>query len=35
LGEQWKQIHSERWFNPDFENFINKEVAPKPESESI
>jgi len=35
LGEQWKQILSERWFNPDFENFINKEVAPKPESESI
>lgn len=28
LGEQWKLIQSERWFNPDFENFINKEVAP-------
>jgi hypothetical protein len=32
LSEQWKLIKSERWFNPDFENFINKEVAPKPES---
>ena len=27
LSEQWKLIQSERWFNPDFENFINKEVA--------
>ena len=35
IGEQWKQIQSERWFNPDFENFINKEVASKPESKSI
>ena len=32
LSEQWKLIHSERWFNPSFENFINKEVASKPES---
>jgi hypothetical protein len=23
IGEQWKQIQSERWFNLDFENFIN------------
>jgi len=35
LSEQWKLIQSERWFNPDFENFINKEIAPKPESKSI
>jgi hypothetical protein len=35
LNEQWKLIQSERWFNPDFENFINKEIAPKPESKSI
>ena len=32
LSEQCKLIKSERWFNPDFENFINKKVAPKPES---
>ena len=32
IGEQWKQIQAERWLNPDFENFINKEVASKPES---
>ena len=25
IGEQWKQIQSERWLNPDFENFLNKE----------
>ena len=30
IGEQWKQIESERWFNPDFENFINGEIMPKP-----
>ncbi len=35
LSEQLKLIQSERWFNPDFDNFINKEVAPKPESKSI
>jgi hypothetical protein len=35
LAEQWKQHLPERWFPPDFENFINKEVAPKPESKSI
>jgi hypothetical protein len=35
LSEQWKLIQSERWFNPNFDNFINKEVAPKPESKSI
>jgi hypothetical protein len=33
--ETWKQIESDKWFNPDFETFINKEVAPKPESKSI
>jgi hypothetical protein len=32
VGEQWKQIQSERWFNPDFENFLNKEIMPKPGS---
>jgi hypothetical protein len=35
IGEHWKQELSERWFHPDFENFINKEVAPKPEPKSI
>ena len=33
LGEQWNPIpRSESWFHPDFQNFINKEVVPKPES---
>src|ERR687885_2724031 len=32
LNEQWKPIQSERWFNPDFENFINEEIMPKLES---
>jgi hypothetical protein len=32
IGQQWKQIQSERWLNPDFENFINEEIIPKPES---
>src|SRR5438034_3473603 len=35
LDEQWKLIQSEGWFNPNFGNFINKEVASKPESKSI
>ena len=29
IGEQWKQIQSERWLNPDFENFLNEEIIPK------
>jgi len=32
IGEQWKQIQAERWLNPDFENFLNEEIIPKPES---
>jgi hypothetical protein len=32
IGEQWKQIEAERWLNPDFENFINEEIVPKPGS---
>jgi hypothetical protein len=32
IAEQWKQIQSERWFNPDFENFLNEEIMPKPGS---
>ena len=35
LDEQWKLIQSERWFNPNFGNFINKEVVSKPEPKSI
>jgi hypothetical protein len=26
IREQWKQIQSERWLNPLFENFVNKEI---------
>jgi hypothetical protein len=29
---QRKVLNEDEWFNPDFENFINKEVAPKPGS---
>jgi hypothetical protein len=29
IGEQWKQIQTERWLNPDFENFVNEEIIPK------
>jgi hypothetical protein len=32
IGQQWKQIQAERWLNPDFENFLNEEIIPKPES---
>jgi hypothetical protein len=32
IGEHWKLTQSERWFNPDFENFLNKEIMPKPGS---
>jgi hypothetical protein len=30
IGEQWEQIQSERWFNPDFENFLNENIMPRP-----
>jgi hypothetical protein len=26
IGEQWAQIQSERWLNPAFENFVNREI---------
>ena len=29
IGEQWKQIQTERWLNRDFENFVNEEIMPK------
>ena len=32
IGEQWEQIQTERWLNPDFENFVNEEIVPKPGS---
>ena len=35
LGEQWNPIQSERWFHPDFQTFINKEIVPKLESKQI
>jgi hypothetical protein len=28
LGEHWKQIQSESWFDPSFQAFVNKEVIP-------
>ena len=27
LGSIWKQIESDRWFNPAFQNFINAEIV--------
>ena len=30
ISEQWEPIQSERWFSTDFENFINKDIMPKP-----
>jgi hypothetical protein len=32
IKETWKQIEPDKWFNPDFENFINKEITQKLES---
>ena len=32
IGEHWKLIQTERWLNPEFENFLNKEVILKPGS---
>jgi hypothetical protein len=29
IGEQWKLIQSERWLNPNFENFLNEEIILK------
>jgi len=29
IGEHWKQIQSERWLNPDFEDFLNREIMPR------
>jgi hypothetical protein len=26
IGEQWRQIQSEGWLNPAFENFVNREI---------
>ena len=27
ITEIWKQVESERWFNPEFQNFINREIV--------
>jgi len=27
IKEHWRNIESEKWFDPDFQNFINKEIA--------
>ena len=29
IKETWKQIESDKWFNPDFEKFLNEEIAPQ------
>ena len=28
IGEHWKQIQSENWFDPSFQVFVNKELIP-------
>jgi hypothetical protein len=28
IKETWKQIESDKWFNPDFEKFLDEEIAP-------
>jgi hypothetical protein len=28
LGEYWKQSQTEKWFEPSFEAFVNKEIVP-------
>src|SRR5918911_612833 len=30
IGEQWKQIRSEKWLNRSFEDFLNKEIISEP-----
>jgi hypothetical protein len=27
IKETWKQIELDKWFNPDFQNFINSEIV--------
>jgi hypothetical protein len=27
IKETWKQVESDRWFNPAFQNFINTEIV--------
>jgi hypothetical protein len=27
IKETWKQIEPDRWFNPDFQNLVNKEIV--------
>ena len=27
ISERWKRIEEDRWFSPDFQNFINAEIA--------
>jgi hypothetical protein len=29
ITEIWKQVESEKWFNPDFQKFINREILDK------
>jgi hypothetical protein len=29
LGENWKQIESENWFDPSFQVFVNRELIPR------
>lgn len=35
IKELWKQIEPDKWFNPDFENFINEEIIRKSESKPV
>ena len=35
IKELWKQIEPDKWFNPDFENFINEEILQKSGSKTV
>jgi hypothetical protein len=35
IKETWKHIEPDKWFNPDFENFINEEIMPKSGSKPV
>ncbi len=35
IKETWKQIESDKWFNPDFEKFLDEEIMPKSGSKPV
>jgi hypothetical protein len=35
INEQWNQIQSAGWFNPDFVNLVNREIIELPRKTSL